>query len=97
VLARIDVDRNPGGEAMMNQYTKGQKAGLPWFAFLDPDSKIIATSQGPNGNIGCPHSSDEIDAFGVLLRQASPALSVDEVSHILGSLGDSGAKSSSGR
>ena len=94
VLVKIDVDRTVGGGAMMEQYTKGAKTGIPWFAFLDGDSRVIATSESPKGNIGCPHAPQELEAFSTMLRLASPAMTADEISGILSFLGEGDVKSS---
>jgi hypothetical protein len=48
-LAKLQsANRDPNG----NQ-------GTPWFAIAEPDLKVLATSQGPLGNIGFPTSFEE--------------------------------------
>ena len=32
----------------------GVDGGIPWFAVVDADGKVLANSEGPKGNIGYP-------------------------------------------
>lgn len=46
---RIDVDRDRGGKESFARYnTAAETSGIPWFAFLNADGKVIATSTGPS-------------------------------------------------
>ncbi len=80
VDVKIDTDRNPGGDALLEEYSKGNNGGIPWFVFLDPSSgeiEIVADSTGPEGNVGFPYSDEEIAWFGKMLNSAKSHLTVD--------------------
>lgn len=86
VEVKIDTDRMIGGAELLLGYRESTRGGIPWFAFLGPDGKKIVTSDGPEGNIGCPYTDEEISAFGVILRRARNSLTDEEVEALLTSL-----------
>lgn len=86
VEVKIDTDRMIGGAELLTGYRESKSGGIPWFAFLSPEGKKIATSEGPKGNIGCPFTDEEIDAFGEILRQARQSLTDEEIGELLTSL-----------
>jgi len=75
VDAKVDVDRTEGGQALLAAYAGEQPTGIPWFAFLDAEGRVLATSTGPAGNIGFPAAAGEIAHFLGMLRAAAPGLS----------------------
>jgi len=86
VEVKIDTDRMTGGQDLLNRYRKSDQGGIPWFAFLTPDGKTIITSDGPDGNVGCPWQDAEIEYFGTMLRKAKINLSdaaVDRLTQLL--------------
>ncbi len=48
--------------------------GIPWFAILDAKAKVLATSDGPKGNIGFPSTEDEIVHFVKMLNASKQLL-----------------------
>ena len=56
VVVKIDQDRMKGAKDVIARIRKpGEGAGIPWFAFLDADGRILITSTKPGaGNIGFP-------------------------------------------
>ncbi len=86
VEVKIDTDRMIGGAELLTGYRESTRGGIPWFAFLSPEGKKIATSEGPKGNVGCPYTDEEIDAFGEMLRRARQSLTDDEIDVLLKSL-----------
>jgi thiol:disulfide interchange protein len=70
---------NPGGDALKTQWG-GQKAGLPFYVFLDGTGKKIADSNAmPDGsNIGFPAIPAEDAAFMALIDKTAPRLSAAE-------------------
>lgn len=59
VMLMIDEDRMTGGKDVFAKYC-AKPGGIPWFAFLDADNHIVATSDAPKiGNIGFP--TEEVD------------------------------------
>jgi thiol-disulfide isomerase/thioredoxin len=81
---KIDTDRTIGGEQMLEKMTKGVRSGIPWFAFLDADGNVIADSfAGENGgNLGCPYTDEEIDAFAKLLAGVTDRISNAEITKL---------------
>ncbi len=86
VEVKIDTDRMIGGSELLLGYREAEGGGIPWFAFLTPEGKKIVTSDGPNGNVGCPWNDDEIDLFGGMLRKAKISLSDAAVDRLLATL-----------
>jgi thiol:disulfide interchange protein len=84
---KIDVDRTNGGKEMLARYTGGKSTGIPWFAFLDGNGKVVATSQeGPQGNLGCPYTDEEIGAFEEILEESRTRLSDADVDTLISEL-----------
>jgi thioredoxin-related protein len=78
---KIDSLENRGGNECMAKLG-GEKAGLPFYAFLDKDGKMLSNSLVMNGeNIGYPGSEEEIEAFTKLVKKAAKNLS--EAQYIL--------------
>jgi hypothetical protein len=86
VKVKIDIDRMTGGKDVQAQYPKSKGQGIPWFVLLDGDGKELGDSMGPKGNIGCPNSEDEIDAFLEILKKASATLTGDDFKALRDSL-----------
>lgn len=75
VLATIDLGRNPKAVELWQKYAGERPPGLPWFAFIDSDGKVISTSKPEGGqNIGFPTGDDEIGMFVDMLRRAVPGV-----------------------
>lgn len=69
------ADENDGGDAFMASLG-GSKAGLPFFAILDPKGKLLINSLAPKtGNTGYPASPEEIAHFMNMLVKGAPKLS----------------------
>jgi thioredoxin-related protein len=68
VIAQVDVDRMNGGKEVQKRYQPATSSGIPWFAILDVQGKALATSDGPNGNIGYPAKPEEIAHFLAMVR-----------------------------
>ena len=69
----------PGG-AEMKSTMGGEKAGLPFYFFLDQEGKKLGDSLSmPNGkNIGHPANAEEIKAFDELLKRTAPRMTSAE-------------------
>jgi hypothetical protein len=83
---KIDTERMVGGQELLNSYPRSKNAGIPWFVFLEPDGKELADSVGPNGNIGCPNTGPEIDAFLEIVKKVAVTLTADDLSALHTSL-----------
>jgi thiol-disulfide isomerase/thioredoxin len=71
---------NPGSDALMESYTKGRSAGIPFYAILDASGKLLGTSNAmPNGsNIGHPATEEEYAAYDRLLAKVAPRITAAE-------------------
>jgi thiol:disulfide interchange protein len=81
---KIDEERNPGAEDVQKKYPK--RGGIPWFAFLDADGKVLADSNGEKGNIGFPAAPEEVAHFAAMLKKAKRQISDSEVETLAASL-----------
>lgn len=60
--------------------------GLPWMAILDAEGKTLATSDGPDGNIGFPNSEAGIQHFAQMLRLTASRMSDAELEGVIADL-----------
>ncbi|MEZ6016320.1 MAG: thioredoxin family protein [Planctomycetota bacterium] len=89
VFTKIDVDRTIGGKELLAQLRGPKESGIPWFAFVDGNGKVLATSTTADGsNLGCPWSPEEKAAFEVLLTAHSKRVSAAERGAMLALLGE---------
>ena len=85
---KVDTDRMPEGDALLNEYCK-EPEGIPWFVFIDPRSqKVIASSTGPKGNVGFPFEDFEIDHFCTMLQACGERFNEATIAEIRQSLID---------
>jgi thioredoxin-related protein len=64
---------NPGALAMMEQFG-GKEEGIPYWAVLDANGKLLADSRingKPGKNSGCPATKEEVDYFITVLQKTS--------------------------
>lgn len=86
VLLKIDTERTEGGQAMLDEMRQGASGGIPWFVFLEPDGTVVTNSNGPNGNLGCPWTDEEIAAFGDVLKKACRNIDAAGIEKLQGEL-----------
>jgi hypothetical protein len=86
VDVKIDQERTIGGKELLTRYTEGRQTGIPWFAFLDADGKVIATSETATGNIGFPQADNEIAHFLSMVEKGALLVSKDERDRLRASL-----------
>lgn len=75
---RVD-QRWHGSEEVMNGIKEGRRGGIPWFAILDSNGEVLATSEGPDGNIGFPSEPASIDHFLTMFRCTKQRISENEL------------------
>lgn len=83
---KVDIDRNAGGDAMLDAMRGGKDGGIPWFAFVDADGKVLVTSDGEKGNTGFPGAPEEIAHFRTMLEKAATKLTKAEIDALIASL-----------
>ncbi|MCK6482682.1 MAG: DUF255 domain-containing protein [Phycisphaerae bacterium] len=79
VDVKIDQDRMKNAEEVIGAIRKDKQGGIPWFAFIDAGGKPLITSEGPDGNVGCPVAPAEIAHFEKMLGYAGGKLSESDV------------------
>lgn len=78
VLLHVDTAKTPGGGELHKTYPRAQGQGVPWFVLHDGDGAILADSNGPDGNIGCPNTDEEIQVFLGILKKVCPSLKEED-------------------
>ncbi len=83
---KIDTDRMLGGGEMLKALRKSaglkEEGGIPWFVFLDAEGKVLATSEGPKGNVGFPYQDEEHAHFVSMLEASCKKLSAEDVAKL---------------
>ena len=97
VEVMISEDKMPGGKETSNALRKGIRGGVSWFVFLNPEeavlkeidgtwkrrkASVLATADGPDGNVGCPMIPVERNHFLECLRTARIQLTDAEIDRI---------------
>jgi len=86
VDVKIDQDRMTGGKEIKGRFPGSERAGIPWFAVLDPDGKILVDSSFQGSNIGFPATDEEIASFSDFLKKGTKAISETEIQKLLETL-----------
>ncbi len=89
VFTKIDIDRMIGGKELLAATRGPKESGIPWFAFLDGEGKLVASSTTDTGaNLGCPWTPEEKAAFDTLLAAHATRITADERAAMLALLGE---------
>jgi len=86
VVAHVVTDEDEGGEDLLEAYRQGKSDGVPWFVFTDADGNSIVDSSGPNGNVGCPYTDEEIADFAEMIRAAAVRMDEADIASLTASL-----------
>jgi thioredoxin-related protein len=80
---KLETLENPGGRDILAK-CKGMSSGLPFYVFFDSLGNVLANSNvmPKDQNIGYPGSPDEIEKFAGLIKNASSAITVEEIGQI---------------
>lgn len=62
------------------------QSGIPWHAITEVDGKVLATSEGPLGNIGMPSTVEDIRHLRTMLEQTGRRLTPDDLDRLAESL-----------
>jgi len=81
VMTKIDTDRMVGGADVAKKYqTSG---GIPWYAIVAPDGKVISTSDlTPGNNIGFPTEPAEIDHVMHMFTDGRKHMTDDQIAAV---------------
>ncbi|HTU91788.1 MAG TPA: sigma-70 family RNA polymerase sigma factor [Gemmataceae bacterium] len=87
VFVKIDISRDRHADSLCKRLQEGKHQGVPWYAVLDADAKVLITSNAPaadpqpgSSNIGFPSSPEAIEHFLTMLKQTAPRLSQEQQS-----------------
>jgi hypothetical protein len=83
---KIDQDRMEHGSLMAAVIRQGRRGGIPWFVFTDAEMKPLVTSDGPEGNVGCPVMAEEISHFIDMLHKVRKNMSEGDVAAVQNAL-----------
>jgi thiol-disulfide isomerase/thioredoxin len=82
-VVTIDTEKNAGSEQLSRRLgSKDGIDGIPWFAVIDAQGKVLATSEGPKGNIGFPDTDIEVAHFFALLHDTAKGITPAEIATI---------------
>lgn len=76
---KIDQDRHTHGKAVAERLRKERRGGIPWMVILGADGTELITSDGPEGNCGCPVAPAERAWFVEMLRRTGQHLDEDDL------------------
>ncbi len=83
---KIDIEQMKHGEEVGKKLRGERGGGIPWIVILDSNGQELVSSDGPNGNIGCPMNADEQAYFVSMLektRQHAPPERIAEIAKAL--------------
>jgi len=83
---KIDTQRMLHGEQVAARLQPAGTDGIPWMVILDASGKTVATSIGPEGNIGYPYQPGEIAHFISMLRSTRSRLTDAQLESIAAEL-----------
>ncbi len=85
INVKIDTEKMAHG-AEVALKLRGKRGGIPWITILTPEKKQLVTSDGPQGNIGCPLAEHEIDWFMKMIAKTAKNLDSQEQGQIKAAL-----------
>lgn len=79
---KIDTERHRNGAEVAERLRQGKGGGLPWTVITDSGGAPLITSDGPDGNIGCPVSASETAYFVQMIRKTARELDEAQIGEI---------------
>jgi hypothetical protein len=83
LIAKESVEKkaleNPGSDQLLSDWG-GAKAGLPFMVVLNARGEKLADSNRmpKGGNIGCPATPEEVEAFNKILEETAPRITAEQ-------------------
>jgi hypothetical protein len=62
------------------------QTGVPWYAITDTDGKVLATSEGPSGNVGMPNTPEGVGHVREMLSKTARHLTAEDLERLAESL-----------
>jgi hypothetical protein len=75
-------------EEVMRSLNCPKEAGLPWFAIVGWRGNVLATSDGPRGNIGYPDTLAAKRHLRQIIDRTAGTMTAAEIDRLINSLGD---------
>ena len=85
-------ERMTAGQEVEKRFRPAASRGRPWFAVIDAKGRALATSDGPEGNVGFPVEPGEIAHFMDVLKETARRMSADDLAKVEQALKDNAAK-----
>lgn len=94
----IDTDRMTGGQEMLEEMRGSARGGIPWFVVMEPDgTPVVDADDLTGGNLGCPHTEEEVQTFGLLLKRARLRITDAEIAQVVEAFHEAGARGEAAR
>lgn len=79
VLLELDQEKTEGAERFREMSAATESRGVPWYAVVDPEGKVLATSDKDGKNTGYPVRDDEIETFMAVIATTAKHLDAGEL------------------
>jgi len=86
VDVKIDTDRMTGGDEVAKRLRKTERGGIPWSVIIDAEEQPLVTSDGPDGNIGCPVQPEERAWFLQMIEKTRRHMTDEDLAVVKSSL-----------
>jgi thiol-disulfide isomerase/thioredoxin len=84
VFVKIDTDRNPGGQAMLDRLSEKKADGIPFSVIVGVDGQVIAPGFDVEGqNFGFPVEATEREGFAAMLKKAAKNLTPKQIDEVV--------------
>src|SRR5262249_50063108 len=86
VILKVMDGLDEHAEDVVKPLERPAGGGIPWYAITEADGKVLATSDGPLGNIGIPSSVEGIGHLRGMLCKTAQHLTAEDLDRLTGSL-----------
>lgn len=84
VFVKIDTDRNPGGQALLDRLSDKKADGIPFSVIVGVDGQVIAPGLDVEGqNFGFPVETTEREGFAAMLKKAAKNLTPKQIDEVV--------------
>ena len=80
---KIDTERHLHGAEVASELRGERSGGIPWMLITDSSGAELVTSDGPQGNVGCPVMPHETEWFLSMLDRTRQRLSAPTAPEVL--------------
>jgi hypothetical protein len=94
VFVKLDISRDSHAETVRKRIQGENTGGVPWYAILDGDGKMLGSSSVPDGkgraktrNIGFLSEAADVEHFVTLIERTAPRMAKEEIGGLRKSLG----------